>query len=122
MEWVHIVNIEGNDADDQIKSNQNMNNKVLAKLDTNNFRDAVNTGYTFTLYADGRVSALYHSRWQGSRDGARYTTDPGYVDLSSLDESDPDSDAEALLTMAVQHVQPSEDREWRQTRRGHIVK
>jgi len=28
----------------------------------------------------------------------------------------------ALLTMAVQHVQPSEDRDWRQTRRGWIVR
>lgn len=98
-----------------------MNNKVLAKLDTNDFRDATKTGYTFTLFGDGRVSAEYHSRWQGSRDGARYTTDVGYVDLSVMDPANPDSDAEALLTMAVQHAQPSEDREWRQTRRGHIV-
>lgn len=96
--------------------------KALATIDTADFRDCVNTGYTFTLYSDGHLSAEYHSRWQGSRDGARYVTNPGHVDVSEIEDGNPDKDAEALLTMAVQHVQPSEDRDWRQTRRGTVVR
>lgn len=96
--------------------------KILASLDTADFRDCVNTGYTFTLYSDGHLSADYHSRWQGSRNGSRYITDPDYVDVSAITEDDPDNDAEAALTSAVQNISPSEDRNWRQVRRGHLVR
>ncbi|MDE2105880.1 MAG: hypothetical protein KGL39_52140 [Patescibacteria group bacterium] len=95
--------------------------KIIATLDTADFRDCVNTGYTFVLYSDGHLSAEYHSRWQGSRDGARYVTRPGEVDLSKLDPADPDRDAEACLTAAVQDVHPSEDAHWHQVRRGRLV-
>lgn len=96
-------------------------NEVLATVDDGDFSDCVNTGYRWTLYGDGRVSAEYHSRWQGSTDGARYVTDEGYVDLDELDPSNPDSDAEALLTKAIADVDPGEDG-WQQTRKGQVVK
>ena len=96
--------------------------KILATLDTADFSNCVNTGYTFILYSDGHLSAEYHSRWQGSRDSARYITKPGYVDVSAIAPGDQDADALAQLTMAVQDVSPSEDREWKQTRRGYIVR
>lgn len=96
--------------------------KILATLDTADFRDCVNSGYTFTLYSDGHLSAEYFTRWQGSRNGARYITRPGYVDISQIVEGDQDTDALALLTMAVQDVHPSEDADWKQTRRGHIIR
>lgn len=95
--------------------------KILATLDTADFGDCVNTGYTFTLYSDGHLSAEYRTRWQGSRDGARYITAPGHVDASGIVEGNPDADALAKLTMAVQDCSPSEDRDWKQTRRGWIV-
>lgn len=96
--------------------------KILATLDTADFRNCVNSGYTFTLYSDGHMSAEYFTRWQGSRNGARYITAPGHVNLSALDPKNPDADAEALLTMAAQDVYPSEDASWKQTRRGYIVR
>lgn len=95
---------------------------ILATLDTANFADCTKTGYTFTLYSDGHLSAEYHSRWHGSRTGARYITDPGYVDVSAIVDGNPDTDALAKLTSAVQGVSPSEDSAWRQTRRGYIVR
>ena len=96
--------------------------KILATLDTADFNDCVTTGYRFALYSDGHLSATYHTRWQGSRDGARYITDPVYVDVSTIDADDPDRDALAILTSAVQDVQPSDARGWRQVRRGWIVR
>ncbi len=96
--------------------------KILATLDTADFRDCINTGYTFNLYSDGHLSAEYNTRWQGSRNGARYITAPGHVDVSEIVEGNPDTDALAKLTMAVQEVSPSDDSAWKQTRRGHIVR
>lgn len=96
--------------------------KILATLDTADFSDCVNTGYSFTLYSDGHLSAEYNTRWQGSRNGARYITAPGHVDVAQIVENDQDADALALLTMAVQDVRPSEDRDWKQTRLGYIVR
>jgi hypothetical protein len=108
--------------DDPANDKQIKNMKILATLDTADFNDCVNTGYRFNLYSDGHLSATYSTRWQGSRDGARYITDPAYVDVSTIDASDDDHDALALLTSAVQDVQPSDDRGWRQVRRGWIVR
>ena len=99
--------------------------KIIAKLDTNDFSDCVNTGYTFTLYADGRITAEYHSRWQGSVDGRRYTTEPGAMFL------DEDSPAEEQLAEYVRNMDatPEEDVEhggqsqtWRVTQSGYIVR
>ena len=108
--------------DDPVNDKQIKNMKILATLDTADFNDCVNTGYRFNLYSDGHISATYRTRWQGSRDGARYITDPAYVDASTIDTDDPDHDALALLTSAVQDVQPSDDTSWRQVRRGWIVR
>lgn len=113
-----------------------LSRKVLAIVDTADFRDCTSTGYRYTLYADGHVAAEYHSRWQGSRDGARYITDSGAVDLSDLDESNPDTDAEALLTSWIGigddgivedpvgelRGDRGNSRTWRQTRSGHVVR
>lgn len=96
--------------------------KILAILKTYDASDCTSTGYEFTLYSDGHVAADSHSRWQGTTDGARYITGPGYVDVSRINESDPDSDAEAVLTDAVRDVFPDDPGgEWRMTRRGRIV-
>lgn len=96
--------------------------KILATLDKADFRNCVNTGYTFNLYADGHLSAEYNTRWQGSRNGARYITAPGHVDVSKIVEVNPDADAIAKLTIAVQYVSEIVDRDWKQTRRGYIVR
>ena len=102
--------------------------KVLAIVDTADFSDCVATGYRYTLYADGRVAADYRSRWQGSESGARYSTEAGEVDLSDMDASDPDNDAEAILTAWIKGENPMEAVEygsgntWRQTRRGSVVR
>jgi len=95
--------------------------KKLATIDTADFTNCINTGYRYTLWADGHLAAEYHTCWQGSRDGARYVTSPGYVDVGSLGEG-PDADAEAALTTALEDVHPAISPEWRQTRRGHIVR
>lgn len=105
-----------------------MSRKIMATISDADFRDCVNTGYTYTVYADGHVAAEYHSRWQGSTDGTRYVTDPGFVDPADVDPDDPDTDWEACLTMAIHHsltvVQqdPSESRYFRQVRRGWTVR
>lgn len=96
--------------------------KIIATLDTADFSDCINTGYTFTLYSDGHLSAEYNTRWQGSRNGVRHITAPGYVDVSEIVEGNPDTDATAKLTMAVQEVSPSQDLGWKQTRRGYIIR
>jgi hypothetical protein len=96
--------------------------KSIAKLDERDFADCVNAGYRYTLHADGHLSAEYISRWSGSYAGQRYVTDQGYVDLAKLAEGDPDADALALLTDAVREVAPHDSRDWRQTRRGYLVR
>jgi hypothetical protein len=96
--------------------------KIIATLDTADFSDCTHSGYRFCLYSDGHLSAEYMTRWQGSRTGTRYVTDPGHVDVSTITPDDPDNDALALLTNAVRDVQPSEDRDWRQTRRGILIR
>ena len=95
---------------------------ILAALDTADFSDCVNEGYRFNLYSDGHLAATYCTRWQGSRDGARYITDPAYVDVSTIDADDPENDALAVLTSAVQAVHPSDDAGWRQVCSGWIVR
>lgn len=96
--------------------------KPIATLETYDRNDCTQKGYSFALYPDGHLSADYRSCWQGSRSGQRYITGPSHVDMSKLDNSNPDSDAEALLTSAVQFAEPSNGREWRQVRRGYIVR
>lgn len=112
-----------------------LSRKAIAELSTRNPQDCTSTGYDFTLYADGHVSAVYRSRWQGSRDGARYITDAGAVDLSDWDEADPDSDAEALLAgwlgigpdgiiedpIEEERGERGNQRTWRRTRAGVLV-
>lgn len=96
--------------------------KILATFDTADFSDCVNTGYTFCLYDDGHLSAEYCTSYQGGRNGVRFVTGPGHVDVSKIVEDDIDRDAEAMLTSAVQGVDPSHEAGWRQTRRGHVIR
>ena len=96
---------------------------AIATVDDANFDDCTKTGYRWQLYGDGHVVATYNSRWQGSTDGARYVTEAGWVDLSELDESDPDKNAEALLTLAIADIDPSDPiSDFRCTRRGTVVR
>ncbi len=99
-----------------------MNNQQLAQVDDNDFRDCVTTGYQWTLYADGRVAAEYITRWQGSRFGQRWTTDAGYVDVETIDGADQDMAAAAVLTGAVDGVDPETDASWRQTAKGALIR
>lgn len=96
--------------------------KVLATVEDYDINDCASCGYKWTLYADGRVAAVYHTRYMGCMDDARYTTDPGYVDLSEMDDADEDFTALALLTSAVQGIDPANASGWRQTRRGYEVR
>lgn len=93
--------------------------KALAEIKTHDPQDTCSAGYTFTLWDDGHISAEYYTRWQGSWTGSRYVTGAGFVDLSRLDSGNPDSDAEALLTMATRDVEPRYD--WVQTKQGYRV-
>lgn len=97
-------------------------NDLLATCSDGDFSDCTATGYSWALYGDGRVAATYHSRWQGSTDGARYVTAPGYVDVSEIDPDDRDNDAEATLTITVDGLDPSDDPDFRCTRRGTVVR
>lgn len=97
-------------------------NDVLATIDDANFSDCTSVGYSWTLYGDGRVAAVYNSRWQGSTDGARYVTDAGWVDLDDMDADDPDHNAHALLTLAIDGVDPTDGIGFRCTRRGWVVR
>lgn len=92
--------------------------KTLATLTTYDPADCTSTGWLYSLYSDGHLSAESHSRWTGTRTGARYVTAPGHVDVGNIDD---DTDALALLTAAVQHTYPPEDRDWKQVRRGILV-
>ena len=96
--------------------------EIIATVDDADFRDCVATGFRWSLYGDGHVSAEYVSRWQGSRCGERWVTEAGFVDLDDLDDSNPDANAEALLTAAVDSADPRDDSGWRQTSKGTIVR
>ena len=104
-----------------------LSRKVIADICTYEPNDCTSVGYDITLYADGHIAAEYHSRWQGSCDGARWITDPGYVDVSTIDSDDPDGDALAVLTAATSPVEYlteeiEQSPRWRQTRRGELVR
>ena len=107
-----------------------MNNKVLATYQSYNPHDCTSTGFDFTLYADGSVAVESHSRWQGSTSGERYRSEPDTVDLSNLDESYPDNDADSLLSAFVDSFDSSEDLPspysrgsygFRCTRQGYVI-
>jgi hypothetical protein len=105
-----------------------MNNRKLAEITTCDDDDCTKTGHTVALYADGRVSATYHTRWQGSRDGCRHVLHSA-VDVSKIDSRDQNQDAEAVLTAAWDnHLAESLDGQeftgsgpWTMTQSGHIV-
>ena len=97
-------------------------NDLLATCSDGDFSDCTTTGYSWALYGDGRVAATYNSRWQGSTDGARYVTAPGYIDVSEIDPDDMDADAEATLTIMIDGVDPADDPDFRCTRKGHVVR
>jgi hypothetical protein len=64
-----------------------MKNKKLAEYRDYDPNDLTSTGGDWTLYADGRVGVTTRSRWQGSRDGARYIARAA-VDVSTLAEGE----------------------------------
>jgi hypothetical protein len=86
-----------------------MNNKAIATHQTYDPYNCTETGYDFTLYSDGSVAVEGNSRWQDGTSGERYRSDPDAVDLSTLDESDPDNNAVALLAGFVATLDPMED-------------
>lgn len=97
--------------------------KVLAKHRSFNPHDLTSVGYDWTLYADGRVTAEYRSRWVGHEDGARFTTEPGAVDpgtdhlLHALVAFVMDQESEGVGDLA-RHLPET----WRKTRAGNLVK
>lgn len=95
----------------------NSSRKILATLPTYDRYECTSAGYELTLYADGRVAAESHSRWQGSTTGARWTTEPGYVD----DLADPAAQLVAIAQM-IDIGEIEIWRQWRQTRRGVTVR
>ena len=104
-----------------------LSRKVLAHIRTWEPQDLTSSGWDFWLYADGHIAAEYTSRWQGSTTGERYVTAPRCVDVDAIDPSDPDSDAEALLTAETSLADPRGDygvpaSGWRQTRVGHTIR
>ena len=103
------------------KMKKPLKRSVIAQIDDADFGDCTATGYSWILYTDGSVAAVYHSRWQGSRSGARFATGPGYVPVAPDVDADEDNDHEARPTSAVQGLDPECDDGWRQTRRGWIV-
>ncbi len=108
-----------------------MNNKALATAQTYDPTSLVSVGYDATLYADGSVALELRSRWQGSTDGTRYRSAPDTIDVTEIDPSDPDNDAEAALTAWLATFDPWEDLPceqsagcygFRRTRAGCIVR
>ena len=99
--------------------------KVLVKVDDNDFSDCANVGYTWTLYEDGRVTAEYHTRWQGSTDGTRYTTEPEYANVSvirvSIIKEWTIEKIETFLREILLDVDPATDEAFRMTRKGWTV-
>ena len=98
--------------------------KVLATYSTAGFYDddCFIAKYVFKLWADGRVSALYRSRWSGDRSGMRWVTKPGEVCLIDLEEDG----ADAILARWVQGEDPKadpygDDPRWKKTSNGHRV-
>ena len=106
-----------------------MSNKIIATAQTYERNDLTATGYNVTLYADGSIALEYRSRWQGTRDGTRYRSNPGEVNVDGI-TGDVDNDAEARLTEWLTTFDPHTDLpcDWhngngsfRQTRRGCVV-
>ena len=100
-----------------------MNNKALATTQTYDPNDLTSMGYDVTLYGDGSVGLLGRNRWQGTRDGDRYRSDPETVEIGN----DPDQDlAGFLATFDPLYDLPSDhgkgNHGFRQTRRGWIVR
>ena len=99
--------------------------KVLATHSTADFiaGDCTESGYIFKLWADGRVSAVYHSRWSGDSNGMRWVTKPYEVCLLWLEEDG----ADAILARWVYGEDPKadpygNDPTWRKTSNGHRVR
>jgi len=98
----------------------NKNQKLATYCDYNP-NDLASTGANWTLYADGRISADTRSRWQGSRDGARWIA-WGAVDVEALGERGDDDDAEsALVAWVTGHVWECKEDYMEQVRAGNLV-
>lgn len=95
-----------------------MSRKVLAKHDDNDFNDCVNCGYMWTLYADGHISAEYVTRWQGTRNGVRYVSEPGYVDFEHWQGFTPE---ETLKAVRENIDDLTLDYDFRITDNGYVV-
>jgi len=50
-----------------------MNNRIIYQYNSFEPQSLTSVGASWTLYADGRISCKTRSRWQGSRDGERWT-------------------------------------------------
>ena len=95
--------------------------KIVAENRDYDPADCANTGHRWTLYADGSVAAERYSRWQDSDCGGRWRTEPGYLDDEEM--MDPiDSLDREIKRMALNETAPCEDRAYRETRCGFVVK
>lgn len=98
--------------------------KKLISIQTYGSNNMTSTGHTWDLYSDGHVTAESKTRCKGSFDGARWTTEPGTIDLADIDPDDPDNDLEAALTGVIDKFEdaPSFFPTWfRKTRLGTRV-
>lgn len=96
-----------------------LSTRAIARTATFDELDCTKTGYIVTLYSDGHLAAEYRSRWQGSRDGARYVTEPGHIYHGAGAQ-------EALDTWVATYFSAGHDLEadpdWRRVRRGRVVR
>ena len=104
-----------------------LSRKILAQIRDFDPGGIITTGYIWTLYGDGHMSAEFRSRWQGTRTGARYVTAAGYVDLTAIDPKAPDADAKAILTDYAGMLRDGQYdldalHAWRQTASGTVIR
>lgn len=85
--------------------------KPTATVWTYDIHDCTATGYRYDAYPNGRIAATSRSRWQGSRTGERYITETGRIDVTANAE-----------TQLVELARESDPTQWRQVKRGWIVR
>jgi hypothetical protein len=93
--------------------------KILARHQDYDENDCTSGGHDWELREDGSIAATRHTCWQGAVTGRRVISAPGLVDVSKIDESDPDNDAEAaLVAVAEDESTLARMEEWRCVRAG----
>lgn len=89
--------------------------KILARACTYDPNDCASSGYEVKVFADGRMTAEYHTRWHGDENGTRYER---LVDV----ESPPEGGWQRWLQCVVASSEGKWDEpradEWRGARDG----